>query len=201
MSPHLSRTVHADVGSTYLPDQLDEDGATPNPRWQASRIGLPRVVHRWGDQQPLTDWLDPVLVAVLVDERDLHFGRRSSSAWAKDVVPCTGSRWPGAPRACRAQVLDALALGRTWVIALAQITLGLTHPAAQRLPRAADLACHRLDRRPLRRMLVLMLQEPPNRALTHLQRVPLVHFDHDSIHSRIGVSGKVGAVRQGFRLT
>src|ERR1700740_2576492 len=27
--------------------------------------------------------LDPVLIALIVDERDHHFGRRSSSAWAK----------------------------------------------------------------------------------------------------------------------
>ena len=59
----------------------------PRPRRQAlRRIGPLRrvlVVRRRGDRQHLADRLDPVVGAVFVDERDHHFGRRSSSAWAK----------------------------------------------------------------------------------------------------------------------
>ena len=47
------------------------------------RVSLPsgvRVVRRRGDRQHLADRLDPVDVAVLVDEGHHHFGRRSSSA-------------------------------------------------------------------------------------------------------------------------
>jgi hypothetical protein len=65
-------------------------------------------------------------------------------------------------------LLDPQPLGRTWPVALAQIALGMAHPAAQRLRRAADLACHRLDRRPLRCVLVLIVQDQPQCALSHL---------------------------------
>ena len=39
-----------------------------------------RVVGRRGDRQHGADRLDPVLISMLVDEIDHHFGRRSSSA-------------------------------------------------------------------------------------------------------------------------
>ena len=41
------------------------------------------VVGRRGDRQHLADRLDPVRLAVIVDERDHGLNRRSSSAWAK----------------------------------------------------------------------------------------------------------------------
>src|SRR5690606_4809682 len=41
------------------------------------------VVRRWGDRQNRADRLDPVFLALRVDERHHHFGRRSSSACAK----------------------------------------------------------------------------------------------------------------------
>src|SRR5262245_31256019 len=44
------------------------------------------VVGCGGDRQLLADWLDPILGSVLVDERHHHFGRRSSSAWAKKAA-------------------------------------------------------------------------------------------------------------------
>ncbi|CAN5779529.1 hypothetical protein BH11MYX2_BH11MYX2_38350 [soil metagenome] len=41
------------------------------------------IVCRRGDRQHVADRLDPVFVAMLVDERHDYLGRRSSSAWAK----------------------------------------------------------------------------------------------------------------------
>jgi hypothetical protein len=43
-------------------------------------------VHRRGDWQDRTDWLDAVGHVVVVDERHHHFARRSSSACAKPVA-------------------------------------------------------------------------------------------------------------------
>ena len=40
------------------------------------------------------------------------------------------------------------------------VTLGLAHPMAQRLGRAADLLGHRPNRRPLRLVLVLVVEHP-----------------------------------------
>jgi hypothetical protein len=65
---------------------------------------------------------------MVVDERDHHFARRSSSAWA--------------------EYADALRK-----ISLARIPLGLADPPAQRLVSTAQLLGHGPDRRPLRRML------------------------------------------------
>jgi hypothetical protein len=43
--------------------------------------------YRWtGDRQNLADRLDPVRLAVIVDERDHGLNRRSSSAWEKYVA-------------------------------------------------------------------------------------------------------------------
>jgi integrase len=44
-----------------------------------------RLEKRRGDRQLRADRLDPVLIAMAVNEVDHHFGRRSSSAWAKDA--------------------------------------------------------------------------------------------------------------------
>jgi hypothetical protein len=49
------------------------------------------------------------------------------------------------------------------------VALGLADPAAQRLCRAADLLRDRGDRRPLRRMLVLVLKDQPNCPLPDLR--------------------------------
>jgi len=46
----------------------------------AARMG---VIGRRGDRQYAADRLDPVLIAVRIDEADHGFHRRSSSAWAK----------------------------------------------------------------------------------------------------------------------
>src|SRR5258705_7582523 len=41
------------------------------------------VIGRRGDRQDAADRLDPVLIAIRIDEADHGFHRRSSSAWAK----------------------------------------------------------------------------------------------------------------------
>jgi hypothetical protein len=75
------------------------------------------------------------------------------------------------------------------------VALGLLHPFVQRLRRAAYLACYRHDRRPSRRMLVLVIQHHPHRAGTDLRR-KLVRClaRHGSTFSGVGASAKPGAV-------
>src|SRR5512132_1919337 len=51
------------------------------------------------------------------------------------------------------------------------IPLGLADPATQGLRRAADLRCNRSDRRPLRRMIGLVVQYHPHGSRTHFGRV------------------------------
>ena len=53
--------------------------------------------------------------------------------------------------------------------ALSVITLCAPHPFAQGLRRAADLRGNRLERRPLRRMILLMIQNQANGALANLR--------------------------------
>ncbi|EAQ04625.1 hypothetical protein OB2597_05065 [Pseudooceanicola batsensis HTCC2597] len=53
---------------------------------EARRINPPRpmrMIRRRGDRQQVADRLDPMDVAVVIDERDHRFDGRSSSAWAK----------------------------------------------------------------------------------------------------------------------
>src|SRR5688572_10342623 len=70
--------------------------------------------------------------------------------------------------------------------------------APQSLPRGLrrhpQLLGDRLDRRPLRRVLVPMLPHQPHRPLTQLGRVPR-GFRHGSILSNSGASRKAGAVQ------
>src|SRR5437016_3790546 len=77
----------------------------------------------------------------------------------------------------------------------AAITLGLPHPAPQRLGRAPDLRGDRGDRRPLRRVLRGVLEHHPHRALPHLRGKP-TRSRHDPILSRNGASEKPGAVQE-----
>src|SRR3954470_14003121 len=51
----------------------------------------------------------------------------------------------------------------------ASVSLMLAHPAAQRLRRAAELLGYRPDRRPLRSVLGLVLQDHPHGTLSHLR--------------------------------
>jgi putative transposase len=60
-------------------------------------------VDRPGDRRDDADWLDPVIVAVGVDEARHHFARRSSSAWANTPTPSSESRAHAAARNSRAR--------------------------------------------------------------------------------------------------
>lgn len=63
------------------------------------------------------------------------------------------------------------------------VALGLPHPLPQRLRRAADLARDRSDRRPLRFVVALVLQDHPHRPLPHLPREP-ARSSHGSFLSK-----------------
>src|SRR5262249_28670053 len=97
------------------------------------------------------------------------------------------------------ELLEALSFRTRQPGAFALVTLGLPYPFTQGLPCAADLTRNRDDRRPLRLVFPLMLEHHPNSPFTELRRIFRCCF-HDSILSRIGVSGKPGAVQSGLRV-
>src|SRR5690606_21435318 len=78
--------VHPTV---LVPDPLDVQAqrlVTPGPLRSALRFRLARfvqIVGRRRDRQDVTDRLDTVDLAMVVDERHHPFPGRSSSAWAK----------------------------------------------------------------------------------------------------------------------
>src|SRR5690606_8178947 len=117
---------------------------------------------------------------------ELRLGEKSSSL-AQDLVG------PTEFTILSLELLDPLSLCRRRTRPLAQIPLGLPHPATERLARAADLCSNRLDGRPLRRILTLVLEHQPNRPLPHLGGV-LLCLSHDPNLSRVGVSSKPGAI-------
>ena len=82
------------------------------------------------------------------------------------------------------ELLDTLLLGCGRAGSCAAVALALAHPLAQRLGRAADLARDRLDRRPLRRVLLLGIKDHAHRTLLNLggklRRLP----HHGSILNR-----------------
>src|SRR3954451_24892112 len=67
------------------------------------------------------------------------------------------------------QRLDPLALVRGRPGPHALVAFSLAYPVPERLARAADLGRNRADRRVLRVVLALVLQQHPNRALAHLR--------------------------------
>src|SRR5690606_37049517 len=92
------------------------------------------------------------------------------------------------------ELLEPLTLLARQTRPLPRIPLAPPNPAAQRLGRTADLLCDRLDRRPFRFILVRVLADQPNRPLPHLRRVLLCSC-HGSNFSRVGASGKPGAIQ------
>src|SRR5690606_19873096 len=86
LEPHLPRSVDTEVLLPHPLDRLAKLGIAFDPRGIAPRILLSRlglVVDRRSDRQLRADRLDSVRLPLLVDELVRHFGRRSSSAWAK----------------------------------------------------------------------------------------------------------------------
>src|ERR1700722_11917674 len=74
------------------------------------------------------------------------------------------------------------------------VSLGPANPLMQRLRRAADLRGNRSHRRPPRGMILLVLENQPNRARAHFRRKSVRCLAcHRSTFSRLGASGKPGA--------
>ena len=77
------------------------------------------------------------------------------------------------------------------------VSLGPANPLMQRLRRAADLRGNRSHRRPPRGMILLVLENQPNRKRAHFRRKSVRCLAcHRSTFSRLGASGKPGAVQQ-----
>ena len=127
---------------------------------------------------------------------DHHFARRSSSACAKyaDAI----RRISFARRSSTFSRSSSLNRARSSVV-----SPGRRPPSRsacrtqlpQRLGRAADLLGDRGDRRPLRRVVLGVLEHHPHRSLPHLRGKP-TRSRHDPILSRNGASGKPGAVHE-----
>src|SRR4051794_37426764 len=96
------------------------------------------------------------------------------------------------------QGLDALLLRRGRPGPQTLVTLGLADPLAQGLGRAPNFGRDRADGRPLRGVVAPMIQHHPHRTLPDLRR-KLVRglLGHGSTFSRVGASGKPGAVQDG----
>ena len=76
------------------------------------------------------------------------------------------------------------------------LTLLAPHPFAQRLAAAADLRRDRADRRPLRRVVRLVIQNHAHGSRAHFRRIVIGCLRHGSTFSRFGASGKPGAVQR-----
>src|ERR1700712_1181481 len=104
LPPDLAHAVDLEV---RVPDPLDVDlqvRITPRPGRQFGGIGAlgcMLMVGGRGDRQDLADRLDPMRLAVTVDERDHGLDRRQAPLSQNTPTPCAGSRWPGGVRAPR----------------------------------------------------------------------------------------------------
>ena len=76
----------------------------------------------------------------------------------------------------------------------AAVSLGPANPLMQRLRSATDLARNRDQRCPTRRMFMLVIQNHPHRASSHLRRELVRCLACHGSLSRVGASGKPGAV-------
>src|SRR5207248_594467 len=78
--------------------------------------------------------------------------------------------------------------------------LRLSDPLAKGLARPdPQLGGDRIDRLPLRLVLVTRLDDEPDRTVLHLLRISLRHACHRTPSSRIGASGHAGAVQNHVR--
>src|SRR5665213_3580171 len=86
LPPDLANAVDAEVRLEHAPDLILQSGVPSRPGRQpggVDALGDMVVIARRGDRQNLADRLDPMRLAMIVDERDHGLNRRSSSAWAK----------------------------------------------------------------------------------------------------------------------
>ena len=121
--------------------------------------------------------------------------RRSSSAIAKYALALR--RISLAWRSSRFSRSSALIRSRSSVVGPARRPWSRSvclNPVTQGLARAADLGRDRLDGRVLGAVLALVVQHHPDRALADLRRIGGCALRHGSILSRVGASGKPGAV-------
>ena len=86
LPPDLARAIHIEVLGEDTLDLRLQLQVPLRPQRQLlgiDALGDVVVVGRRGDRQNLADRLDPMDLAVIVDERDHRLNGRSSSAWAK----------------------------------------------------------------------------------------------------------------------
>ena len=175
------------------------------PDTRRSSVGIAaasdmRIVGRRGDRQHLADRLNPVGGAVIVNEGDHRLNGRSSSAWAKYAealrrisLACRSSRFSRSSAFSRSAFTLRAERGGGAGSAAA---LDPLHPKSA-TSRAYSRSSRRSTKsRPARGMLRLVLQHHPHRPLPDFRR-KLVrrHACHGSILSRVGASGKAGAVQ------
>jgi hypothetical protein len=113
----------------------------------------------------------------------------NNSFWPKKQYACLRSAWAKYAEALREDLIG-FAQFRDLLLQLLQPRLltgcghlsrpVLENPGAQRLCRAPNLGCNRTDRRPLRSILTLVLQNHPYSAFTHFSLnigllFPLLH--------------------------
>ena len=201
LPPDLAHAIDPEVLLEHAPNLGLQGGVPLRPRRQPGGIGPlggMGVVGRRGDRQHLADRLDPIRLAVIVDEGDHGLNRRSSSAWAKYAdalrrisLACRSSRFS------RSSAFSFVGHIRRHASPHAAVALGLLHPLIQRLRRAADLGRDRDDRRPARRHARFVIQHHPHRAGADLRRKLVRRLAcHGSTFSRVGASGKPGAVHK-----
>ena len=153
------------------------------------------AVRRRSDRQHLADRFDPVDRSMIVDEGDHVRDRRSSSAVAKYAdafrrisLACRNSRFSRSKPLIRSRSSVLGPPRKPCPARNAESSSGVSRPSAE-LGRA------RIDRRPLRGMLALVVQHHPHRAGMDFRRIQWGALRHSSILSRAGASEKPGAVQ------
>ena len=191
LPPHFSHSVDLEVLVEHTPDFAAQRGVASNAGRRFFRLAPPRrrfVVGRRGDRQNLADRLDPVGLAMIVDEPDQGLCRRSSSAIAKyaDALRRISLAW----RSSRFSRSKAFSRSRSSVVKPARLPPSLSDCLTHNrnvLSVAADLARNRRDRRPLRSVLAPVLLHHANRARPKLGRIALARLPlfHRSILSHV----------------
>ena len=125
------RQSHAGWSLEFMEGKLD---VALRSRWLAAWVLLSRflrVIGRRGDREHPADRLDPVTLTVRVDEQHLHFGRRSSSAWAKNADALRRISFARfSSRFFSLKLLQPLMLVRRQFRSFPSITLCSPHPRA-----------------------------------------------------------------------
>ena len=86
LPPHFANPIDLEIAVEYAPNLAAQNGVPSHAggrRFGPTSARDVLVVRRRGDRQDPADRLDPVDIAMIVDEGDQGLNRRSSSAWAK----------------------------------------------------------------------------------------------------------------------